>query len=51
MCEYTFNQQNHIKLIKSVSKDIYNVTNDFHFKKNFWTFYSSNILKLQKHNT
>ncbi len=33
MCEYTFNQQNHIKLIKSVSKDIYNVTNDFHLKK------------------
>ncbi len=28
----TFNQQGHIKLIRSDSKDIYNVTMDFYFK-------------------
>ncbi len=32
---FTFTQQGCIKLIKSVNKDIYNVTKDFYFKENF----------------
>ncbi len=43
LISFNFNQQGHIKLIKSDSKDIYNVTKYFYFKSVifFWTFYSS----------
>ncbi len=36
-----FSQQGHIKLIKSDSKDLYNVTNYFFQVLFFWAFYLS----------
>ncbi len=43
LAEYKWYYPGHIQLIKSDSKDIYNITKDFYFIQIgfFWTFYSS----------